>query len=121
MATAMQDALGPKQVRWTIGHRQNRLQTHMHFLCFCHRAHCLKLFRIPVHHAVFWVQLVCTLPSLRVVICVDIPYCVWQDAAALEPACTLAEGLATQYVLDAARESSAKGGGWVTPKRVPMA
>ena len=42
-----------------------------------------------------------------------------QDAAALEPACTLAEGLSTQYVLDAARESSASGGGWVTPKRVP--
>ena len=44
--------------------------------------------------------------------------CVSQDSAALEPACTLAEGLATQYVLDAARESSASGGGWVTPKRV---
>ncbi len=47
--------------------------------------------------------------------------CMCQDAAALEPACTLAEGLATQYVLDAARQSSAEGGGWVTPKRVSEA
>ena len=51
----------------------------------------------------------------------DVARCMCQDAAALEPACTLAEGLATQYVLDAARESSAEGGGWVTPRRVSKA
>lgn len=41
-----------------------------------------------------------------------------QDRAALDVAATIADGLATQYVLDAARESSGKAGAWVTPKRV---
>jgi predicted dehydrogenase len=38
------------------------------------------------------------------------------DAAALAPAATFADGLAQQRILDAARASDAKGGGWVAPE-----
>eukprot|EP00884_Botryococcus_braunii_P004562 jgi/Botrbrau1/14106/Bobra.182_3s0049.1 len=41
-----------------------------------------------------------------------------QDRAALEPAATLEDGLATMYVLEAGWESSDKGSHWVTPRHV---
>lgn len=38
------------------------------------------------------------------------------DRAALAPAATIADGLATVYVMDAARASSEQDGAWQTPK-----
>lgn len=41
-----------------------------------------------------------------------------KDRTAIDVGATIAEGLATQYVMDAARESSEAAGQWVTPQRV---